>query len=146
MDESTADNQIRLALAADDPGAVERIWDRYARDLLAYLQAVLCSRVDAEETLQEVFVRLVRSRGHLAQARCLRAYLFQIARHEAATFAKRRRSYPVQPGPWLVAGDAGGQEQGLAEDPSQGIGRPTPGATGGDRPEGVSGSDVPADI
>ena len=110
------DNPIRLALAADDPAAVELIWDRYARDLLAYLQSVLCSRTDAEEALQEVFVRLVRKRRHLVKARNLRAYLFQIARHEAATCAKKRRRQPVDAAPWLVAAEGIAPDQDLADD------------------------------
>ena len=116
MDEKAVDNPIRLALAADDPAAVELIWDRYARALLAYLQSVLCSRTDAEEALQEVFVRLVRKRRHLVKARNLRAYLFQIARHEAATCAKKRRRQPVDAAPWLVAAEGIAPDQDLADD------------------------------
>jgi len=116
LDEKAVDNPIRLALAADDPAAVELIWDRYARDLLAYLQSVLCSRTDAEEALQEVFVRLVRKRRHLVKARNLRAYLFQIARHEAATCAKKRRRQPVDAAPWLVAAEGIAPDQDLADD------------------------------
>jgi len=116
LTENAVDNQIRLALAADDPAALELIWDRYARDLLVYLQALLCSRSDAEETLQEVFVKLVRKRRHLAKAVNLRAYLFQIARHEAATSAKRRRRQPADAEPWLVAAEAVTYDQGVADD------------------------------
>jgi len=116
------DNPIRLALAVDDPVAVELIWDRYASDLLAYLQAVLCSRIDAEETLQEVFIRLVRKRWHLAKARNLRAYLFQIARHEAATYARRRRRQPVDAASWLVAAEGIAADQDLADDLAEALG------------------------
>lgn len=122
MDENAVDNPIRLALAADDPVAVELIWDRYASDLLAYLQAVLCSRIDAEETLQEVFIRLVRKRRHLAKARNLRAYLFQIARHEAATYARRRRRQPVDAASWLVAAEGIAADQDLADDLAKALG------------------------
>ncbi len=116
LDENAADNPIRLALAADDPAAVEQIWDRYASDLLAYLQAVLCSRMDAEEALQEVFIRLVRKRRYLAQARNLRAYVFQIARHETATLVRRRRRQPKVADPWLVAVEGRDADQDLADD------------------------------
>jgi RNA polymerase sigma-70 factor (ECF subfamily) len=122
LDENAVDNPIRLALAVDDPVAVELIWDRYASDLLAYLQAVLCSRIDAEETLQEVFIRLVRKRWHLAKARNLRAYLFQIARHEAATYARRRRRQPVDAASWLVAAEGIAADQDLADDLAEALG------------------------
>jgi len=90
----SADDLIRAALQRDDPAAVGLLWDRYARDLLAFLQALLGSRHDAEDVLQTVFVRIVRKRRYLANARSLDGYVFQIARHEAASFARlRRRRY-----------------------------------------------------
>jgi len=86
-----ADDAIRAALRRNDPAAVELIWDRYARQLLAYLQAVICSRHDAEDVLQAVFVRVVRKRRHLARARRLDAYVYRIARNEASNFLRLRR-------------------------------------------------------
>lgn len=91
MDRNSVDDSIQAALRRDNPDAVERIWDRYAGDLLALLQAVLCSKADAEDVLQTVFVRIVRKRRRLAEARCLDAYVYQIARNEAARFLKLRR-------------------------------------------------------
>ena len=90
----------------DDPAACEMLWDRYAVDLFAFLQAVLCSRHDAEDVLQTVFVRIVRKRRYLATARCLEAYIHQIARNEATSFLRRhRRKRPLESDaqPWLVA-------------------------------------------
>ena len=91
LDNSLVDDQFRAALAGDDPAAVEVIWNRYASDLLAFLRAVLCSNHDAEDVLQSVFVRIVLKRRHLAQARRLDAYVYRIARNEAATFLCRRK-------------------------------------------------------
>ena len=87
----SADDAIQAALKRDDPEAVELIWDRYARDLLAFLPAVLCSKHDAEDVLGAVCVRIVRKRQKLARAPCLNAYIFRIARTEASSF---RRSPP----------------------------------------------------
>jgi hypothetical protein len=44
LDENQPDNMLRAALAGNDPAAVGLLWGRYAKDLLAYLQAILCSR------------------------------------------------------------------------------------------------------
>jgi RNA polymerase sigma-70 factor (ECF subfamily) len=85
------DNVLRAALKRNDPDAVELIWDRYAKDLFAYLQAVLCSRHDAEDTLQAVFIRIVQKRHRLAKARRLDAYVYRIARNEAFRFIERRK-------------------------------------------------------
>lgn len=118
MDGNSVDDPIQAALQRDHPDAVEWLWDRYARDLLAFLQAVLCSRHDAEDVLQTVFIRIVRQRRRLAEARCLDAYVYQIARNEAARFLQRRgRRQRKETGmePWLVAVEAGSTPGELAE-------------------------------
>ena len=105
MNQHPADDLIRAALRRDDPAACELLWDRYAGELLALLQAVLGSRHDAEDVLQTVFVRIVRKRRYLAEARRLDAYVFQMARHEAMSFLRqhrRRQPRPSEAQPWLL--------------------------------------------
>ncbi len=104
----SADERIRAALGRDDPAAIELMWDRYAGDLLALLQAMLGSKHDAEDVLQTVFIRMVRQRRRLAAARRLDAYVYQIARHEAARFLRQRRRPRAEPHAelWLVAAEA----------------------------------------
>ena len=98
MNQHPADDLIRAALRRDDPAACELLWDRYAGALLALLQAVLCSRHDAEDVLQTIFVRIVRKRRYLAEARRLDAYVYQMARHEAMSFLRQHRRR--QPREW----------------------------------------------
>jgi RNA polymerase sigma-70 factor (ECF subfamily) len=118
LDRNAVDDPIRAALQRDHPNAVELLWNRYARDLLAFLQAVLCSRHDAEDVLQTVFVRIVRQRRRLAEARCLDAYVYRIARNEAARFFRRRgrkRKEETGAEPWLETAEAGDASDELAE-------------------------------
>jgi RNA polymerase sigma-70 factor (ECF subfamily) len=108
LDRYAAEELIRAALRRDDPAACELLWSRYAADLLAFLQAVLCSRQDAEDVHQTVFVRIVRKRRYLAAAHYLDAYVHQIARNEATSFLRcRRRKRPRESDaqPWLVAAE-----------------------------------------
>ena len=91
LNEKMPDNVLIAALKRNDPAAVELIWDRYAKDLFAYLQAVLCSRQDAEDVLQAVFIRIVQKHHRLAKARRLDAYVYKIARNEAFRLIERRK-------------------------------------------------------
>ena len=118
MDKCSADDALQRALTRDDPGAVEMIWDRYAGDLLALLLSMLYSRQDAEDVLQTVFVRIVRNRRKVAKARCLDAYVWQIARNEACAFLrKRQRRQDARLGDeaWLVAAHGKDAQPELAE-------------------------------
>jgi len=91
LDPEAVANEIRSRLAADDPAALEMIWSEYASDLLGYLAGLHCSRNDAEDTLQEVFVTIARKRTYVAGARLLKPYLFQLARNVALNRLKRNK-------------------------------------------------------
>lgn len=118
MDKKLPDNKLRAALARNDPAAVELIWDRYADDLFAYLLVVLCSRHDAEDVLQMVFVKIVQKRHRLAKARRLDAYVYRIARNEASRFIgrrKRNRTIEAVNKTWLIVPEEKQETKELAE-------------------------------
>jgi RNA polymerase sigma-70 factor (ECF subfamily) len=118
LDKKLPDNMLRTALARNDPAAVELMWDRYAGDLFAFLQAVLCSRHDAEDVLQTVFVRIVQKRHRLAKARRLDAYVYRIARNEAFRFIcrrKRDRTIEAVNESWLIVPEEKPEPNDLAE-------------------------------
>jgi RNA polymerase sigma-70 factor (ECF subfamily) len=91
LDPEAVANEIRSRLAAGDPSALEMIWSEYASDLLGYLAALHCSRSDAEDTLQEVFITIARKRMSVAGALSLKPYLFQLARNVALNRLKQNR-------------------------------------------------------
>jgi RNA polymerase sigma-70 factor, ECF subfamily len=97
--EHDSDQRICAALMRGDSAALDWIWDAYATRLLAFATALLRSRHDAEETLQNVFVKIAQNRTRLAVARSLKAYLFTMTRNEAMTLAcqRNRREIPVDP-------------------------------------------------
>ena len=118
MDDNRSDNILRAALGRNDPAAVELMWERYAKDLLTFLQAALCSRHDAEDVLQTVFVRIVRKRHRLAGARCLDAYVYRIARNEAYRLVSRRKKDQKAQGTtesWLIVSESNREPNDLAE-------------------------------
>ena len=119
MDKKLPDNKLRAALVQNNPAAMELMWDRYGSDLFAYLLAVLCSRHDAEDVLQTVFVRIVQKRHRLAKARNLDGYVFQIARNEASSFIgrrKRERKVESLDESWLIVSEGHQELNDLAEE------------------------------
>ena len=84
----TLDAEWRDCLARGDQDVIGLIYDHYAPSLYRVLRTILESPSDAEDALQEVFVRLVQ--GNTRRILNLRAYLFTAARNEACTMLRRR--------------------------------------------------------
>jgi RNA polymerase sigma-70 factor, ECF subfamily len=77
-------------LAQGDRAAFAELYDACADRLMHYLTVVLASKEDAEDALQETFIRLAGSCKRLAKVENLTAYTFTIARNEALRLAGRR--------------------------------------------------------
>ena len=66
--------------------------------VLAFLRSRLRSRDDADEMLQETFVRVMRAGADLPDQRRARAYLFTTAHNLARNHWRRQRVSPLVPG------------------------------------------------
>ena len=82
-------------LAAGDERAFEALYDRIAARLYRAALAMLGRTEDAEDTVQDVFVALARSRHKLGEVHDLTAYVFAALRHAAGRVAARRAREPV---------------------------------------------------
>ncbi len=85
---------LRAGLAAGDEMAFAQMYDLCADQLHRYLVVRLGSRADADDVLQETFVRLVRHTRTLKDVSSIAAYVFTVARNEATRFAHRKRREP----------------------------------------------------
>lgn len=83
-------DELVSRLAAGEHDAFAGLYDVLADRLHHYLVALLGSRTDADDVLQETFARLARHRRNLGEVENLTGYVFRIARNEARRFAERR--------------------------------------------------------
>lgn len=82
-------NETHAGLAAGDPAAFARLYDRLAGRLLAAARLLTGSDHEAEDALQDLFVALARGRDRLATVADLDAYLFTALRHTVARRGRR---------------------------------------------------------
>lgn len=75
---------LQARLARGEPAAFAEFYDACADRVGHYLFVRLGSWADAEDALQETFVRLARTRQKLADVDNLEAYVVTIARNEAS--------------------------------------------------------------
>src|SRR3954454_14450560 len=88
------DRQLAERISAGDAQALEAVYDAYAVALYRQALAIVGGASDAEDVLQEVFLKLVRRRG--GPIRELKAYLFTAARHQAYSILRQRQREPLQ--------------------------------------------------
>jgi RNA polymerase sigma-70 factor, ECF subfamily len=81
---------LQERLARGDQAAFAEFYDAVADRVHHYLLVRLGTREDADDAMQETFLRLARNRRKLAEVENLDSYVFTIARNEAARLAVRR--------------------------------------------------------
>ena len=87
-----AGDPLLEGLAAGREEAYAALYDQFGAALFRVAHALLGSSQDAEDSIQEVFVGLVRARQSLKKVESLRAYLFSSLRRAAARLATQRKT------------------------------------------------------
>lgn len=82
------DNHIKIseinclnALKNGDSEAFDKLFAEYGKRLYFFAYGYLKSKAEAEEVVQEVFLRIWRNRQHINPELSFKAYLFKIAYH-----------------------------------------------------------------
>lgn len=85
------ESEIRSTLLDDDLSGIDLIWSHYGNELYAYLCGLLCSRHEAEDVLQEVFIKIARKRLQIAKSENIRGYLYRISRNEGLDWIRKQK-------------------------------------------------------
>jgi RNA polymerase sigma-70 factor (ECF subfamily) len=86
---------------------LELLWDQYSRRLLAFIRSRVGNDADAEDILQEVFIRVHRNLCCLPQPEWRRpeSWIYQIARHLIIDHYRRQRAQAPIPEDWPAQPD-----------------------------------------
>jgi len=76
---------------ADLDATFEALYQAYGEPLLNYLYRLLGGRDEAEEAMQDTFIKAYRALGRLPQDANVRAWLYRIATNTARDRLRRRR-------------------------------------------------------
>jgi RNA polymerase sigma-70 factor (ECF subfamily) len=83
--------RIRDLIRRNNPDALDLIYDVMGNQLYGHVLGLVGSEADAEDIIQDLFVRLAHKRRNLLNADNLEAYIFAIARNLARDAIGRRR-------------------------------------------------------
>ncbi|MBA3881882.1 MAG: RNA polymerase sigma factor [Chthoniobacterales bacterium] len=106
----STDRDIYKAAIRGDRDAFELIIRASSRNLFAIAYGVLQDRAEAEDVVQDAFVKAWKSRWRVRDPEKFPAWLATIARHRARDVARTRRSVPL------------GQELSDTPDPANAVG------------------------
>src|SRR3954468_3995394 len=91
----TAEHAIYHAAVQGDRDAFEKVIRLTSRNIFAIAYAILQSREEAEDVVQDTFIKAWKSRWRIRNAEKFPAWISTIARHRARDVARRRRSEPL---------------------------------------------------
>ena len=91
----TAERQMYAAAIGGDRDAFERVIRAMSRPLFAIAYGILQNREEAEDAVQDAFVKAWKSRWRVRAAEKFPAWLGTIARHRAHDILRRRRGVPL---------------------------------------------------
>jgi RNA polymerase sigma-70 factor (ECF subfamily) len=72
------------------------VWHALRDELRAFLRSRVPGDADADDLLQDVFVRVVEKVGSLRQADRIESWVYRIARNAVADFYRRRTPRPIE--------------------------------------------------
>ena len=95
---TTNDKDIIRTLREDAESGFLLLMQSYKEALYWHIRRLVVSHDDAQDAVQEAFIRIFRSFGQYNEANSLRAWLFRIATNEALRLIERRRedSMPIE--------------------------------------------------
>ena len=89
------DVDLMLRIQRDEPGAFEKMIDRYWSRMFARFYRQLGDRQEAEDLAQDVFLRLFRNRRRYQPSAKFATWLFHIARNVLKNAIRTRRRRPI---------------------------------------------------
>ncbi len=80
---------------AQEPAAFQRLFELYKTPVHNFVARMIGRREDAEDVVQEVFVKLYHKLGTLREPKYFTTWLFSIAKNEAINYARKHRRKEV---------------------------------------------------
>ena len=88
---SAGDETLLRALAGGETEAFDALFARYSGQLLSFLSRLVVSHCDAEDLLQETFLRVVSHAAEFRSGAAFKPWLFTIARNAGLNALKKTR-------------------------------------------------------
>ena len=83
------EKELFTLMSQGDQVAFTKIFDHYEPRIYAFILKITRSEINAEEIVQELFIKLWTDREKLADIKFPRSYIFRMATHRAANYLRQ---------------------------------------------------------
>ncbi len=91
-EKSNNDEDLVYALKHGDVEAFDKIFKKYCDKLFYFAEGILKSKSDAEEIIQQVFIKVWEKRSDINESLSFKSYLFTITHNTIISFFRKRAS------------------------------------------------------
>lgn len=88
---SETDNDILSAFECDDVQGLQKLVERFGAGVLNLCSTILADTAEAEDAVQEVFLKIWRGRNHLRAVKNLHGWIMKIATNESLDRLRARK-------------------------------------------------------
>ncbi|HEY4286369.1 MAG TPA: sigma-70 family RNA polymerase sigma factor [Puia sp.] len=99
------DSELLLRTAQGDESALAEIITKYADHLLNYIYNLTKDRQEAEEIVQDIFLKLWNARDYLTNVKDLKAWLFILSRNKALDVIDKALTLKRRQRRWRLLGN-----------------------------------------
>ena len=88
--ENISDSDLAQKIKNNEKAAFQELFERYAPRIYQFSNSYLKNQADAEELVQDVFLKIWEKRENLEQSKSIKAYIFKIAVNAIYDFIRRK--------------------------------------------------------
>lgn len=86
------DNDIYTSMRRNPESGIRMVMQKYGESVYWHARRLLVSHDDAQDAVQETFIKVYRSFHSLKEAKALRSWIYRIATNEALRFIERNKT------------------------------------------------------
>lgn len=86
------DNDIYTSMRRNPESGIRMVMQKYGEPVYWHARRLLVSHDDAQDAVQETFIKVYRSFHSLKEAKALRSWIYRIATNEALRFIERNKT------------------------------------------------------
>lgn len=86
------DNDIYTSMRRNPESGIRMVMQKYGEPVYWHARRLLVSHDDAQDAVQETFIKVFRSFHSLKEAKALRSWIYRIATNEALRFIERNKT------------------------------------------------------